>query len=102
MKLFRVESRSKCGYILGGNYCDHPEGPILCQGDDFPENCPGEDEGAGGLANLAANQEDLPAEFSKAVDDHWDALTTEDKIGTEGHLPPPLERKENEKRAGEG
>ncbi len=41
MKLFKVETRSECPYILG-DYCNHPDGPCICKGDDFPEDCPGE------------------------------------------------------------
>lgn len=43
MRLFKVKTKSECPFILGGNYCDHPDGPYTCQGDDWPDGCPGEE-----------------------------------------------------------
>ena len=41
MKTFKVKSKFECPYILG-DYCNHSDGPILCQGEDWPDDCPGE------------------------------------------------------------
>lgn len=39
-----VNKRFLCPYLLPGDYCNHPEGPAgRCEGDGFPEDCPGED-----------------------------------------------------------
>ncbi len=43
MKTFKIKCPSECLYRLPGEYCNHPDGPVRCNDDDFPDDCPGVD-----------------------------------------------------------
>jgi len=43
MKTFKVKYSSECPYRLPVEYCNHPDGPIRCNDDNFPDDCPDED-----------------------------------------------------------
>jgi len=43
MKTFKVKHQRLCPYRIPSGYCNHLGGPVRCESDDFPEDCPGDD-----------------------------------------------------------